>query len=59
MIDLLQYCFEKFIEVRAAQVNIGSHLIILLCIYRSHSGKFGEFAVQLDLILKYLYKPKV
>jgi len=33
--------------------------ISLLCIYRSRSGNFGEFAVQLDLILKYLYKSKV
>jgi len=54
MIDLLQYCFEKVIEVCSAQINSGSHPIILGCIYRSPSGNFGEFAVQLDLILKYL-----
>jgi len=59
MIDHSQYCFEKVIEVCAAQINIGNHLIILLCIYRSPSRNFGELAVQLDRILKCLYKPKV
>jgi len=34
VIDLSQYCTEKkYIEVCAAQINIGNH-IILLCIYR-------------------------
>jgi len=33
--------------------------IILLCIYRSPCGHFGEFCVQLDQILKHLYEPKV
>ena len=48
VIDLLQYCTEKKgIEVCAAQINISNHLIILLCIYRSPSGNFGGFAVQL------------
>jgi hypothetical protein len=32
---------------------------IYIYIYISPSGNFGEFAVQLNLILKYLYKPKV
>jgi hypothetical protein len=54
-----QYCIEKVIEVCAAQINIGNHLIILLCIYRSPSVNFGEYAVQLDPILKHLHKPKV
>jgi hypothetical protein len=58
MIDLSQYCIEKFIEVCAAEINIGNHSVILLCVYRS-SGNFGEFSAQLDLILKYLFKPKV
>jgi len=60
MIDLSQYCIEKVIEECAVQINIGNQFIILLCIYsyRSSSGNFDEFAVQLDLILKYLYKPK-
>jgi hypothetical protein len=31
---------------------------LLLCIYRSPSGNVREFLEQLDLILKYLYKPK-
>jgi len=51
MFDLLQYCIEKVIEVCAVQINIGNHLIILLWKYRSPSGNFGEFALQLDLIL--------
>ena len=58
MIDLSQYCIEKVIEVCAAQINIGNHLIILLCIYRSLNGHFGEYVVRLDLILKQLYEPK-
>jgi len=53
MIDLSQYCITKVIEECAVQINIGNHFIILLCICRSPSGNFGEFAVQLDL--KYLY----
>jgi hypothetical protein len=57
MIDLSQYCIKKVIEVCAAQIHIGNHFIILLCIYRS-SGNFGEFAVRFDLVLKYLYRPK-
>jgi hypothetical protein len=59
MIDLSQCCIEKFIEECAAQINIVDRFIILLCMYRSPSEKFGEFAVQLDLILKYLYTPKL
>jgi hypothetical protein len=57
MTELLQYCTVKVTEVCAAPVNIGNHLI-LLCIYRSPRENFGEFAVQLDLILKLLHKPK-
>ena len=59
MIALLGYYIEKVTEIYAAQINVGNHLIILLCIYRSPSGNFGEFVVQIDLILKYLYKSKV
>ena len=50
--------YEKVNEVCAVKIKIGNHLI-LLCIYRSPSGNFGETVVQLDLILKYLYKPKL
>jgi hypothetical protein len=59
MTDLSQYGIEKVIKVCAVQIKIGNHLIILLCIYRSPCGNFGEFVVQLDLILKYLQKPKL
>jgi len=59
MIDLSQYCIEKVIDVAAAQIKIGNHLLILLCMYRPPSGNFGEYAVQLDLILTNLYKPKL
>ena len=58
MIDLSQYCIDKVIEVCAVYIRIGNHLIIL-CLYRSPSGNFGEFAIQLQLILKYLHKPKL
>jgi len=30
MIDLVQCCIEKVIEVCAVQINIGNHLIMLL-----------------------------
>ena len=53
MIDLSQYFIEKVTEVCAAEIKIGNHPILLLCMYRFRSGNFGEFAVQLDLILKY------
>jgi len=62
MIVLSQFCIEKITEVRTVQMNISNELIILLSIYRPPCGNFGEFAVQLDLILKYLYiiyKPKL
>jgi hypothetical protein len=59
MIDLSQYCIEKVIEVCAVKIKIGIHLIILLCVYKSPSGNFGKFAVQLDLILKSLYHQKL
>jgi len=58
MIDLSQCCIEKFIEFCTVQMYIGNQLIILLCIYKYPFGNFGEFATQIDLILKYLYKPK-
>jgi exonuclease III len=58
VIHLTRYCIEKVIEACAAHIKVGSHSIILLCIYRSPSGNFGEFLGQLDLILKCLYKPK-
>ena len=57
MIDLS--VIDKVIEVYKVQNNLGNHLIILLFIYRSPNGKFGEYAIQRDLILKYLYKPKL
>jgi hypothetical protein len=57
-IDLTQYCIEKVIEACAAQIKVGFHSVILLCLYRSPCGNFGKFLEQLDLILKYLYKPK-
>ena len=59
MIDLSQYFIDKVIEECAVQISIVNHFTIFLCIYRSPSGNFGEFAVQLDLILKYVYKPKL
>ena len=59
MIDELQYCIVKVIEVCTVQIKICNYCSILLCIYRSPSGNFGETVVQLDLILKYLYKPKL
>jgi len=58
MIVLSQYCIERVIEECAVQINIVNHFIILLGIHRSPSGNFSEFAIQLDLILKCLYKPK-
>ena len=59
MTDLSQCCIEKLNEVCAVQIKTGNHLIILLCIYRPPIGNVGAHAVQLDLILKYLYKPKL
>jgi hypothetical protein len=58
MTDVSQYFIEKVIEEVAVQINLVNHFIILLCIYRSASGNFGEFVAQLDLILKYLCKLK-
>ena len=59
MIDLSQCCIEKGIEEFVVEMNIVNHLFILLYIYVFPSGNFGEFVVQLDLILKYLQKPKL
>jgi hypothetical protein len=58
MINLSQYSIVKFTEFCTVKIIIGNHPRIL-CIYRAPSGKFGEFVVQLDLILKYVYKPKL
>jgi len=58
-IDLSQYCTVKVIEVCTHQIKIGNHPSILLCTLRTPSGNFSETVVQLDLILKYLYKPKL
>jgi hypothetical protein len=57
-IDLTQYCTEKVIEACAAQMKIGNNFIILLCVYRFPCGNFEKFNKQLEIILKYLYKPK-
>lgn len=51
--------WKKDIQVCAGQINLGNHIIILLWTCRSPIGNFGEFAVQLDLILKYSHKRKV
>jgi hypothetical protein len=59
MIELSQYSIVKFTEFCTVKFKIGNHPSIILCIYRSPSGKFGEFVVQLDLILEYVYKPKL
>jgi len=58
MIDLSQYSIEKGIEECAVQINVVNHFIILLCICRPSGVSFGEFALQLHLILEHLYKPK-
>ena len=58
MIVLSQCSTEKGIEFCTVQMNIGNQLKTLLCVHRYPCGKFGEFVVQFDLILKYLYKPK-
>jgi hypothetical protein len=59
MTELSEYSIMKVTEACTVKIKIGSHLSILLCIYRFPSGNFGEFVVQLDLILKYVYKPKL
>jgi len=46
MTGLSQNCIEKVIDIDAAQIKIGNHLIILLCTYRPPSGNFGEEFLQ-------------
>ena len=58
MIDLSLCFIEKVIKVCTVQMNISNQLIILLGIHRYPCGNSGEFAAQIDLILKYLHKPK-
>ena len=57
IIDLTQYCIEKVTEVCAAQMKVKNYSIILLCVYRSPCGNFDEFAKQLEIILKYIFRP--
>jgi hypothetical protein len=50
---------EKVIEACAARVNIGNNYFIILCVYRSPCGDPEEFIKQLELILKFVFKPKL
>jgi hypothetical protein len=58
IIDVTQYCIENVIEVCAAHMKVKNHSITLLRVYRSPCGSFDEFAEQLEILLKYLFKPK-
>jgi hypothetical protein len=57
-INITQFCIVKVTEACAAQLKIGNNSIVILCIYRSPCGNVEEFIKQLEIILKFIYKPK-
>jgi hypothetical protein len=48
---------RKKTEVCATQIKVNNYFITILCIYRSPSADFDQFLEQLDMMLKYSYKP--
>lgn len=58
-ISLDKYCKEKDIEVCAVGLKLTSIRLIILTIYRSPSGNFTNFLINLDNILNTLHGNKV
>jgi len=58
-ISLDNYCKEKDIEVCAVRLKITPIQLIILAIYRSHSGNFSNFLKNLDSILNTWHSIKV
>jgi exonuclease III len=57
-ISLDKCCKEKDIEVCAIKINITPIQLIILAIYRSHSGNFTNFLKNLDSVLNTWYSNK-
>jgi exonuclease III len=52
-----QNCIEKYIELWVAQINSKYCHIVIICIYRSPTGKYSQFLSFLDATLKHLHTP--
>ena len=52
------YCKEKDIEVCAVKLNTTPRPLIVIPVYRSPSGSFNDFLINLDSILNMLYSSK-
>ena len=50
------YIKEKDFEAYALKLQVLSNNLVIICIYRSHTGKFSYFLNQLELNLNILYK---
>jgi exonuclease III len=57
-IDVSYFCDEKHFEACAVQIDIKGFHIIIICIYRSPSGEFGQILRLLDSTLKSIHKSK-
>ena len=58
-ISLDEYCKEKDIEVCVVRLKMTPIQLIILAIYRSHSGNFTNFLKNLDSILNTRHSNKV
>jgi hypothetical protein len=56
-LDVSQNCIEKYIEHCVAQINSKCCHIVIICIYRSPTGKYNHFLNLLDATLKHLHVP--
>ena len=57
-ISLDKYCKKKDTEICAIKLNITPIQLIIIAIYRSHSGNFTNFLKNLDSVLNTLYSNK-
>jgi len=56
-LDVSQNCTEKYIQLCVAQINSKYCHIVIICIYRSPTGKYSQFLNLLDATLKHLHIP--
>jgi exonuclease III len=56
VIDLNQFNKEKDLEICDLKIKLMLTYLIVLCIYRSPSGNFSYFIIQIEMALNKLYK---
>jgi hypothetical protein len=55
-IDISHHCKEQDLEICAIQLETKTYELIIISLYRAHSGDFNQFLKRLDTTLKDLYR---